>query len=145
MEPSGGLRIRWEVAAPQSGAGTSAPGGAGWFGTLLCLSLLAREAPDRTLCIRFDGGSEARRGPGEPLLEEKVAGFTLEDRAFGFALDLVPVPAVRLVTAPIETLQRSEDRLEDVYQGTLFALCWPLEIAGQERTELELLLSFRKI
>ncbi|MGH2627483.1 MAG: alpha-amylase/4-alpha-glucanotransferase domain-containing protein, partial [Anaerolineales bacterium] len=138
---------RWEVAAAQGGAPAVSAGGAPWFGTLLCLSLLARQAPDRALRIRLDGGSETLRGPGERAQEEGVAGFALEDRAFGFALDLVPVPAARLVTAPIETLQRSEDRLETVYQGTLFALCWPLETAalGQKPSELELLLSFREI
>ena len=124
MEPSGDLTISWDLPPEAAKRG-------GWFGTLLCFSLLAREAPDRSLILREGSGREVRQAPGASLDMETVAGAILEDRAFGFALDLAPAPAARLAACPIETLQRSEDRIETAYQGTLFALCWPAaEVAG---------------
>src|SRR5439155_19556718 len=105
MDPSGALQIAWRPSPPGAGA-------EGWFVTLLCLTLLARRAPDRSVVVVGTDGRERRGAPGDPLEADGVARLVLEDRAFGFALDIIPAPAARLAACPIETLQRSEDRLE---------------------------------
>jgi len=138
MDPSGELRFAWKHAA-------AGPPEEGWFGTLLCLTLLARAAPDRSVVVIGEDGRERRGTPGDPLAAERVARLTLEDRAFGFALDVVPAPAARLAACPIETLQRSEDRLEATYQGTVFALCWALSPRGASPPSTGLRLSFRSL
>src|SRR5207247_886864 len=79
-------------------------------------------------------GRERRGAPGDPLEVDGVVRLALEDRAFGFALDIIPAPAARLAACPIETLQRSEDRLETTYQGTVFALCWAVSPPGPPST-----------
>ncbi|HKN48171.1 MAG TPA: alpha-amylase/4-alpha-glucanotransferase domain-containing protein, partial [Candidatus Polarisedimenticolia bacterium] len=131
------------------GAGPAPAGGggppAGWFGTLLCLSLLTRKAPDRALAIETGQDGASRHAPGDALEARGVSRIVFEDRAFGFALDLAPRPGARLITAPIETLQRSEDRYEAAYQGTLVALCWSLESIAGIGDGPALVLSFRPI
>ncbi len=142
MEPSGALRVRWEVAdcaggRPRPAGAGAARGGdpeSGWFGTLLCLSLLTAQAPDRSLRVLEEDGRESRAAPGERIERARVTALRLEDRAFGFSLDVVPSPPARLVAVPIETLQRSEERVHTAYQGTLFALCWALDAAGATAT-----------
>jgi hypothetical protein len=69
-------------------------------------------------------GEALRAAPGDRLEVEKVTRLSLEDRAFGFEVRIEVMPAARLTTAPIETLQRAEVSYESAYQGTLFALCW---------------------
>lgn len=142
MDAGGALSVRWRIAPRPPEEGGAEAGG--WFGTLLCLTLLTPRAPDRALLAAAESGEEARSAPGDPLERERIARVTLEDRAFGFALDLLPDPPARAVSAPIETLQRSEDRIEAAYQGTIFALCWP--VAGEGgRLEPGLRIRFRSL
>ena len=138
MDESGDLRVAWRTAP--SGAGAE-----GWFGTLLCLTLLARQAPDRSVVVVSVDGRERRGAPGDPLEVDGVVRLALEDRAFGFALDIIPAPAARLAACPIETLQRSEDRLETTYQGTVFALCWAVSPPGPPSPASTLRLAFRRL
>ncbi len=137
MKPTGEIRVAWRVQAEGPAAG--------WFGTLLCLSLLTRKAPDRALTIESGREEASRHAPGDALQERGVSRIVFEDRAFGFALDLAPHPAACLITVPIETLQRSEDRFEAAYQGTLVALCWSLESVAGIGDGPALVLSFRPI
>jgi alpha-amylase len=124
------------------GGGPAEVADEGWFGTLLFLSLLTPDAPDRALIL--DGGPPdgARGAPGAPVERDDLSRLRLEDRAFGFALEAAVSPAVRLVAAPIETVQRSEDRIEIAYQGTAFALCWPLGDLARAGGAAELRLEF---
>jgi alpha-amylase len=137
MDPGGALRVAWDLAVPGGEA-------KGWFGTILCLSLLTPRAPDRALRLLAEGARPIEAAPGDALEAERVTRITFDDRAFGFALDLEPRPPARAVTAPIETLQRSEDRYEAAYQGTLVALCWSLPLAA-DGPRPGLALSFRDV
>jgi alpha-amylase len=116
MERDGALEVVWRPGG--------APRADRWLGTVLCLTLLTGDAPGRAVLAVDPAGLVRRSAPGETRDAAEVARLTLEDRAFGFALDLLAEPAARLAMAPIETLQRSEDRVGPVYQGTLFALGW---------------------
>ena len=136
MQPDGSLRAAWEIAPARGKA-------EGWFGALLCLSLLARGAPDRSMSVLAADGRRIQAAPGDSLDVAEAARITLEDRAFGFALDLVPRHPARLATCPVETLQRSEARAETVYQGTLFALCWATAAADLRAPELHI--TFRRL
>ncbi|HEU4403034.1 MAG TPA: alpha-amylase/4-alpha-glucanotransferase domain-containing protein [Candidatus Polarisedimenticolia bacterium] len=138
MRPSGELSAAWEIDPATAGA-------EGWFGTVLCLSLLSRDAPDRAILVADERGGRERAAPGAALALSGVTRVTLEDRAFGFALDITCRRPARLVTAPIETLQRNEDRYEAAYQGSLVAFGWPLAVSGGGGAGLELLLSFRRL
>ena len=138
LHPSGGLQVVWRSTASTRSTG-------GWFGTLLCLTLLARRAEDRSAIVRREDGSEGKGAPGDPIEEGRLARLTLEDHAFGFALDVVPTPTARLVACPIETVQRSEDRLETTYQGTIFALCWPWPPREGPPRAVEVRLAFRRL
>jgi alpha-amylase len=142
MEPEGALIVSWQLEGGSEG--TEAPAD-GWFGTLLFLSLLTPQAPDRALRVADAGGAETRGAPGARLERDGVVRMALEDRAFHFALDLRATPAARLVAAPIETLQRSEDTVETAYQGTAFALCWPLGELRRTGGAAELRLEFRDL
>ena len=148
MDASGAMRIRWEPAA-DGARGEAAAGGAaearGWFGTLLCLSLLTGRAPDRALSVTDNEEREIRGAPGDPLEVWDAIRFSLEDRAFGFAVDLIPAQPALMLATPIETLQRSEDKVEAAYQGTLFALCWQLARPESGPRPIELQLRFRKL
>jgi alpha-amylase len=135
MEPSGALEVRYETEA--------VPAGGGWFGTILALTLLTPRAPDRALIVAGGAGDGRRLAPGDPVTAEDAARVTLEDRAFGFALDLLPDPSARLVTAPIETVQRTEASVETIHQGTLILLQWRLE-GGAGGARLGLRLAFRR-
>ncbi len=137
METSGELRVAWEFPFGEPVQG--------FIGTVLCLSLLTREAPDRSLIVRLARGREMRRAPGDSFAQDGVAGLTLLDRAFGFALEVRPRPAARVSAAPIETLQRSEDRLEATYQGTLFGICWALPSPGDAAAGLALSIAPRML
>jgi len=138
MDPSGDLRFLWWLA--DEGAHPE-----GWLGTLLCLTLLTGRAPDRSLLLQDGRGAIRRTAPGDSLAADDVARVSLEDHAFGFALDILPEPAARLATLPVETLQRSEDRLESTYQGTIFAICWALTRHGAPRVSPGLRLAFRRL
>ena len=138
MDPSGDLRFLWRLA--DEGAHPE-----GWLGTLLCLTLLTGRAPDRSLLLQDGRGTIRRFAPGDSLAADDVARVSLEDHAFGFALDILPEPAARLATLPVETLQRSEDRLESTYQGTIFAICWALTRHGAPRVSPGLRLAFRRL
>jgi len=122
IENGGILRVRWSFEKEP----------AGWFGTLLCLSLLTPRDPARERRIVRSGGGAVRGAPGEAAEVDYASGLILEDRVFGFALEVAITPAARLVAAPIETLQRAEVRYETAYQGTLFALCWRLPPGSAE-------------
>ena len=144
IDAEGALHVRWDV--------TRAPAG-GIFGTLLALTLLTPKDEDRRRLVlpAVTGPARPRPiedDPGAETSRPAVSGFVLEDRVFGFALDLRVEPAAHLVATPIETLQRAEVRYEKAYQGTLFALCWRLPRAGEARTPqggaLSLVLRFRK-
>jgi len=113
-EPSGALHVGWDLASVEEE----------WFGTLLCLSLLTPRDPGRSRVTATAAGQEVRDDPGDPCVIEAARRLVLEDRVFGFALEVEAEPAARLVAAPIETLQRAEVRYETAYQGTMFALCW---------------------
>ncbi|MGH9798139.1 MAG: alpha-amylase/4-alpha-glucanotransferase domain-containing protein, partial [Candidatus Polarisedimenticolia bacterium] len=136
MDHDGVLEVVWRPAGTGD-SGRAAP--AGWFGPLLSLTLLTGDAPDRAVLIAGADGPQARLPPGATHEAAGTARLTLEDGAFGFALDLLAEPAGRLAMAPIETLQRSEDRVMPAYQGTLFALAWPLERAAQAPVRLRFL------
>jgi len=114
-DAEGTLHVGWEL---DTVAGD-------WFGTLLCLSLLTPRDPGRSRLVVTAAGQEVRGDPGDPVVVEQACRLVLEDRVFGFALEVEAAPAARLVAAPIETLQRAEVRYETAYQGTMFALCWP--------------------
>jgi hypothetical protein len=116
IESGGVLAVRWTFETVPSG----------WFGTLLCLSLLTPRDPARERRIVRAGGGVVRGAPGETAEVDEATTLILEDRAFGFALEVAISPGARLVATPIETLQRAEVRYETAYQGTLFALCWRL-------------------
>jgi 4-alpha-glucanotransferase len=140
LDTSGSLTARWDLEGPDEGAGTHA-----WLGTILCLSLLTPDAPDRARILESAAGRVSRGAPGDPSVEENAIRLTLEDRAFGFALDVVPDRPARLITAPIRTLQRSEDRYESTYQGTLVALCWPVGSGTGRLRSAGLSLTFRSL
>jgi 4-alpha-glucanotransferase len=118
-EDGGTLRVEWDVETVDGG----------WFGTLLCLSLLTPRDEARSRLVVDDSGGEHRGAPGDPIVVEAARRLVLEDRVFGFALEAEFAPGARLVAAPIETLQRAEVRYESAYQGTMFALCWPASVA----------------
>lgn len=136
MDHDGALEVAWR---PAGAAGPAGPVPAGWFGTLLCLTLLTGDAPDRAVLIAGPDGPPARLPPGATHDAAGTGQLTLEDRAFGFALDVLAEPAARLAMAPIETLQRSEDRVMLAYQGTLFAFAWPMERAARAPVRLRFL------
>jgi hypothetical protein len=123
MDPSGSLRVRYQLERPEAGASGPPPS---WFGTLLFLTLLTGEDRDRALVLQGASGRASRHPPGEEITAEAITSLALEDRVFGFALDIEASPGARLATTPIQTLQRTEDRPALTYQGTIFALCWPL-------------------
>jgi hypothetical protein len=95
-----------------------------WFGTLLALSLLTPKDADRSRIVTDASGVAVTDDPGDPLDRGAVRTLALEDRVFGFRLEVEADPPARLMAAPIETLQRAEVRFESAYQGTIFALCW---------------------
>jgi hypothetical protein len=145
LDEEGALHVRWHVKRAPAG---------GVFGTLLTLTLLTPKDADRRRVI-----VPAGRGPGRPQPIEDDPGdaasvadaarLVLEDRVFGFALDVRADPPVAQLTAvPIETLQRAEVRYEKAYQGTLFALCWRFPRAGEAAATpgitASLVLRFRK-
>jgi hypothetical protein len=115
IEADGTVRVRWAFASKPPAV----------FGTLLALSLLTPEDKDRSRRILTAAGKPIDDAPGHAATVDEAIGFDLEDRVFGFALEVRVDPAARLVATPIETLQRAEVRFEAAYQGTLFALCWP--------------------
>ncbi len=137
LMPRGTLRVRF---VPEDGGAAPA-----WFGTILFLSLLTPRAPDRALVITATGDRLVRCAPGDPVEVEEATRISFEDRAFGFALDLAAVRPARVTTAPIETLQRSEDRYEAAYQGTAVALCWSGLVASSVAGPVEISLSFRRL
>jgi hypothetical protein len=147
LDAEGALHVRWDVRrGPPDGV----------FGTLLALTLLTpSDADRRRIVVPAVAGSgravPVEDAPGAAATWAAVARLTLEDRAFGFALDVGAEPALQhLVAAPIETLQRAEVRYEKAYQGTLFALCWRLpreprrEAAAAKGFTASLVLRFRK-
>ncbi|MCB0219423.1 MAG: DUF1926 domain-containing protein, partial [Chrysiogenetes bacterium] len=94
------------------------------FGVMLCLSLLTPEAPGRTLVIE-SAGKTHEVIPGSALDPLAASAFVLRDTHIGFALRVEFTGSGALLsTAPVETLQRSENAFERVYQGTIFSLCW---------------------
>ena len=115
-EADGTLRVAWSL--------DEVPGDR--FGTLLALSLLTPRDADRSRFVTAGGKGAATTAddPGAPLDAPSVGRFALEDRVFGFRLEVECDPPAHLVATPIETLQRAEVRFESAYQGTLFALCW---------------------
>jgi hypothetical protein len=143
IDAEGALHVRFIVKRGPAG---------GVFGTLLALTLLTpKDALRRRLVIPAVAGPGRPRpieeAPGDATTRPGVSGLVLEDRAFGFALDLRAEPAAHLTATPIETLQRAEVRYEKAYQGTLFALCWRLPRAGEAATTesaASLVLRFRK-
>jgi alpha-amylase len=148
MEPGGALVVSWRLdgAGPgAAGGGAAEPADGDWFGTLLFLSLLTPEAPDRALILAGASGEESRGAPGAPVEKDGVVRLRLEDRAFRFALEASASPAARLVSAPIETVQRSEDKVEIAYQGTAFALCWPVGGLAAAHGAAELRLEFQNL
>jgi len=137
LTSTGALRVRFEAEE-----GAAAPA---WFGTILFLSLLTPRAPDRSLVIAAGGDRPILCAPGDAIEAKETTRASFEDRAFGFALDLAPSRPAHLTTAPIETLQRSEDRYEAAYQGTAVALCWSRPFARRGAGGLEIGLSFRRL
>jgi alpha-amylase len=137
IDPRGILTVRWKFETPPA---------AGFFGTLLCLSLLTPRDPDRSLRLVRAGGEAIEAAPGDRLAADGVERLTLEDHVFRFALEVRIRPAGRVVSAPIETLQRAEVRYESAYQGTLFALCWPARggDGGGSAVAPEIQMSFRE-
>jgi len=138
IDSGGTVRVAWHLAIPDDRR-------QGWFGTVLCLSLLTRQAADRSLLIEGSGGGKIQGAPGDSFEMETAERITLEDRAFGFALDLIPHGPAWVATCPIETLQRSEDRYEAAYQGTLIALSWSRAEPRGGPQDAELRMSFRKL
>ncbi|HZN02431.1 MAG TPA: alpha-amylase/4-alpha-glucanotransferase domain-containing protein, partial [Candidatus Polarisedimenticolia bacterium] len=133
IDAEGALHVRWSVRRGPAG---------GVFGTLLALTLLTpKDEQRRRYVIAAEAGPGRPRPieeePGAPAARPGVSGLILEDRVFGFALDLRVEPAAHLTATPIETLQRAEVRYEKAYQGTLFALCWRLPRAGKASTPQE--------
>ena len=112
-DPEGSLQIAWNLDEVRGD----------WFGTLLALSLLTPRDADRSRWVTA-AGATTTDDPGDRLDRPAVSGFGLEDRVFGFRLEVAADPPVHLVAAPVETLQRAEVRFESAYQGTIFALCW---------------------
>jgi alpha-amylase len=119
MDAAGALEVTWLPEPLPAADG-------GWFGTILCLTLLTGRADDRALIVAGPDGRERRMAPADPVSIDDVRRATLEDRFFGFALDLLPSPGARLVAAPVETVQRTEKAFETIYQGTLFLVQWRL-------------------
>jgi len=142
IDEEAGLRVRWDVRRAPAG---------GVFGTLLALTLLTPKEADRRRVIApaAGGGKPIEDAPGEAVSVADAARLVLEDRVFGFALDVrADPPLAQLVASPIETLQRAEVRYEKAYQGTLFALCWRLPRGNEAGTTpgftANLVLRFRK-
>jgi alpha-amylase len=125
LDPDGTLDVVWEL---EPGDGLPV------FGTLLALSLLTPEAPDRHLQLEATAGRQPDTAPGAKLELEETKRFSLVDEAFGFELRVTPDPPARVVSTPIETLQRSEAGYQPIYQGTLFAVSWRPGDDGQGRT-----------
>jgi hypothetical protein len=93
-----------------------------------------------------DGAPDLTGPPGAPLSADGATQLVLEDKVFGFALEVGLDPPAHIVATPIETLQRAEVRYEKAYQGTLFALCWRFPRAApppQADRALTLTLVFR--
>lgn len=117
---------------------------AGWFGTAFALSLLTPKAEDRkAIYVSTQGLSEC--APGDPMELGNGTKITLEDRAFHFGVSLESTFPARVVSFPIQTLQRSEDHYETVYQGTLVTLSWPVSALLDGAKPLELKVSFEAI
>jgi hypothetical protein len=145
IDEEGGLHVRWKVERATAG---------GIFGTLLALTLLTpKDADRRRLVVPAPAGAGRPQpiedDPGAEAAWSDAARLVLEDRVFGFALDVRADPPLSQLTAsPIETLQRAEVRYEKAYQGTLFALCWRLPRADEAGTTpgftASLVLRFRK-
>jgi alpha-amylase len=136
IDPEGRLDVSWDGGDdPREGV----------FGTLLALTLLTPDDPDRVRRIVRDGAETIAGPPGEAVAADGARLVVLEDRVFGFALEIGLEPAGHVVAAPIETLQRAEVRTEKAYQGTLFALCWrfPRAASPQGGSRLTLTLRFR--
>jgi alpha-amylase len=137
LDPEGRLEVTWDGGGePRDGV----------FGTLFALTLLTPDDPDRVRRIVRDGAAPIAGPPGEPVTSDGAKQLVLEDRVFGFALEIDVDPAAHVVATPIETLQRAEVRTEKAYQGTLFALCWRFPRAApspQAGSRLTLTLRFR--
>lgn len=114
-DDEGDLRVAWSLDEVQGDH----------FGTLLALTLLTPRDADRLRLVTDAAGKTVQDDPGDPLDRPGIRRLALEDRVFGFRLEVEADPPARLVATPIETLQRAEVRFESAYQGTLFALCWP--------------------
>jgi alpha-amylase len=137
LDPEGRLEVSWD-------GGDDPPEGV--FGTLLALTLLTPDDPDRLRRIVRDGAPDLTGPPGAPLSADGATQLVLEDKVFGFALEVGLDPPAHIVATPIETLQRAEVRYEKAYQGTLFALCWRFPRAApppQADRALTLTLVFR--
>lgn len=137
LDPEGRLEVSWD-------GGDDPPEGV--FGTLLALTLLTPDDPDRLRRIVRHGADDITGPPGAPFSADRATKLVLEDRVFGFALEIGVDPPAHVVATPIETLQRAEVRYEKAYQGTLFALCWRFPRAApppQADRALTLTLAFR--
>ena len=126
------LTVRWNLPGSQTGTGI--------FGTLLAFSLLTPDAEDRKRILQTKDQSALESPPGAAVQASAVTNLTLEDRAFGFACDLISEVPMDVAATPIETLQRSEEGYEKAYQGTLYSLAWPIRQTG-----ISLTISFRKL
>ncbi|HLG19036.1 MAG TPA: alpha-amylase/4-alpha-glucanotransferase domain-containing protein [Bdellovibrionota bacterium] len=108
-----------------------------WFGTLLYFTLLTGDAPDRSARYRSSQGKSFQHPPGHPVEISDLEELVWEDNAFHFSMEIRSAPVARVVTRPILTIQRSEDRYESIYQGSALALAWPLGTLPKEGVEVK--------
>ncbi len=110
----------------------------GLFTVAFNLTLLAPDAPDRTLQI--DGGAPramntcGAQAGGEALMTDGWQRL---------ALRLSSADPADILYHPIETVSQSEDGFERTYQGTNVTFCWPIMLLAGQRERF--LLSFEVI
>lgn len=107
----------------------------GTFGSDWNLTLLAPDAPDRTLAFGDATPVPPNAAPGAVRADKA----TLSDGWHGVAIGLT-APGATWVHHAIETVSQSEDGFERTYQGTSLLATWKLALAPGATAEFELVL-----
>ena len=108
----------------------------GFLGSAWNLTLLAPDAPDRTL--QFDDATPIAPNSAPGVVD--ACNARLSDGWHRVALDLEVSQGARFVHHAIETVSQSEDGFERTYQGTCLMPTWRLSLAPGARETMGLTL-----
>ncbi|HMA76298.1 MAG TPA: alpha-amylase/4-alpha-glucanotransferase domain-containing protein [Candidatus Krumholzibacteriaceae bacterium] len=144
------IRIDKLISVPESSAEFKADyslscesGGAkGFFAVENVFSLLAGNAPDRY--FSFQGRSINKKNLASTGEEKDVDTVSLIDEWLNIKIDLQFKPLAKVWRFPIETVSNSESGYESIYQGSVIAAVWPLDIKKGEKSNMEIVVSVRR-